>query len=88
MYLWMFRCSNTVVLLTITFKSDEVLYCNTIISVNALVPDDVYRGSRGAGFNSLTSQHMRQSIMAILMQPIWGGGLPFVFVFLRTCMEN
>jgi len=52
----MFRCSNTVVLLTVTFKSDEVLFCNTIISVNALMPDNVYPASRGAGFSSLTSQ--------------------------------
>jgi len=83
----MFYCSNTVVLLTINFKSDDVLYCNTIISVNALVPDDVYRASRGAGFSSLTSLHMRQPITANLMQPLWGICLFFCF-FLRACIKN
>jgi len=88
-YLRMFRCSNTVVLLTITFKSDAVLYCNTIISVNALVPDNVYPASRGAGFSSLTSQHMASVNYVHSHSASWGGGgLLFVFVFLRAYINN
>jgi hypothetical protein len=67
------------VLLTITFKSDDFLFCNTIISVNALMPDDVYPALRDAGFSSLKSLHMRQSITANLMQPLWGICLLFLF---------
>ena len=83
----MFPCSSIVVLLTVTFKSDEVLYCNTIISSNTLVLDDAYPASRGAGFINVTS-HASVNYGHSHAAPLGGGGLPFVFVFLRACIKH